>query len=96
MRQELRCHTRRLDFADLHPHIVDGPGTWWSIAQRSGITELGSLEYGHVDHILIVAFVECWYPGTNSFHFSWGEMTIILHDVPMIMGLPIYGEEMMI
>ncbi|KAL8129431.1 hypothetical protein V2J09_018586 [Rumex salicifolius] len=62
IRQELHCHTRRLDIADLHPHIVDGPGTWWSIAQRSGITESGSLEYGHVDHILIAAFMEHWYP----------------------------------
>ncbi|KAL8171246.1 hypothetical protein V2J09_023050 [Rumex salicifolius] len=61
IRHELRCHTRRLDFANLHPHIVDGPGTWWSIAHRSGISELVSLEYDHVDHLLIAAFVERWY-----------------------------------
>lgn len=52
------------------------------------------MDYGDVDHILVSAFVERWYPETNSFHFPWGEVTITLHDVQMIMGLPIDGVEM--
>ena len=38
------------------------------------------------------AFVEQWHPETNSFHFLWGELTITLHDVQCIMGLPIHGK----
>ena len=35
--------------------------------------------------------MERWHPETNSFHFSWGEMTITLHDVQIILGVPIEG-----
>ena len=44
-----------------------------------------------MDMTLISAFVEQWHLETNSFHFPWGEMTITLHDVFMILGLPIDG-----
>ncbi|KAL2931402.1 Protein MAINTENANCE OF MERISTEMS [Bienertia sinuspersici] len=37
------------------------------------------------------AFVERWQPDTNSFHMPFGEMTIMLHDVAFILGLPIEG-----
>ncbi|KAL8092823.1 hypothetical protein AgCh_034899 [Apium graveolens] len=40
---------------------------------------------------LITALVERWRPETNSFHFTFGEMTITLEDVYMILGLPITG-----
>lgn len=43
------------------------------------------------DIALIKALVERWRPETNSFHFTFGEMTITLEDVYMIMGLPISG-----
>lgn len=43
------------------------------------------------DITLIKALVERWRSETNSFHFSFGEMTITLEDVYMIMGLPISG-----
>lgn len=40
---------------------------------------------------LIIALVERWRPETNTFHFSFGEMTITPEDVYMIMGLPVKG-----
>lgn len=43
------------------------------------------------DISLITALVERWRPETNSFHFTFGEMTITLEDVYMILGLPITG-----
>ena len=43
------------------------------------------------DIALIRALVERWRPETNTFHFPFGEMTITLEDVYMLMGLPISG-----
>ncbi|KAL8155890.1 hypothetical protein AgCh_001079 [Apium graveolens] len=40
---------------------------------------------------LITSLVECWRSVTNSFHYIFGKMTIILEDVYMILGLPITG-----
>ena len=44
---------------------------------------------------MFVMFVyECncrWRPETNTFHFPFGELTITLEDVYMIMGLPVKG-----
>nr|XP_043639165.1 serine/threonine-protein phosphatase 7 long form homolog [Erigeron canadensis] len=44
-----------------------------------------------VDHPLITALVERWRPETNTFHFPIGEVTVTLHDVQVIWGLPIDG-----
>ncbi|XP_012830041.1 PREDICTED: uncharacterized protein LOC105951197 [Erythranthe guttata] len=44
-----------------------------------------------LDTPLLFAFVERWQPETNSFHMSWGEMTITLHDVQMILGANVEG-----
>ncbi|KAL8157215.1 hypothetical protein AgCh_002069 [Apium graveolens] len=35
--------------------------------------------------------IERWMPETNTFHFPFGELTITLEDVYMIMGLPVKG-----
>ncbi|XP_074342055.1 protein MAINTENANCE OF MERISTEMS-like [Apium graveolens] len=40
---------------------------------------------------LITALVEMWRPETNTFHFPFGELTITLEDVYMIMGLHVKG-----
>lgn len=48
----------------------------------------------HVHETLVQAFVERWQPETSSFHMPWGEMTITLHDVLLILGLNIHGRDL--
>ena len=45
-----------------------------------------------IDHCLISALVERWWPETHTFHLPHGEMSITLQDVEVIYGLPIEGE----
>ncbi|CAI0542311.1 unnamed protein product [Linum tenue] len=47
-----------------------------------------------LDTTLISAFIERWQPDTNTFHMPFGEMTILLHDVHHILGVPVDGERM--
>ncbi|KAK9998527.1 hypothetical protein SO802_018130 [Lithocarpus litseifolius] len=44
-----------------------------------------------IDHALITALVERWRPKTHTFHLPHGEMTITLHDMEVIMGVPVVG-----
>lgn len=41
---------------------------------------------------LLSAFVEKWQPYTNSFHMLFDEITITLHDVEHIPGMPVCGD----
>ena len=52
---------------------------------------LPHIMHQHIDSVLITAFVEKWQPDTNTFHMSWGEMIIMLHDVQRILGVGIEG-----
>ena len=45
-----------------------------------------------IDHGLISALVERWWPKTHTFHLPHGEMSITLQDVEVILGLPIDDE----
>ena len=45
-----------------------------------------------IDHCLISALVERWWPETRTFHLPHGEMSITLQDVEVIFRLPIDGE----
>ncbi|CAI0551846.1 unnamed protein product [Linum tenue] len=47
-----------------------------------------------IDEALILAFVERWQPDTNTFHLSFGEMTILLHDVQYLLQIPVEGRLM--
>ena len=53
----------------------------------------GIYRMGHImiDWSLIISLVERWRPETHTFHVPVGEMTIMLHDVAMILGLCIHG-----
>ena len=62
---------------------------WKRIVDRSGLSTLLRCEIQHVNHNLVAAFVERWHPETNMFHLPFGEMTITLHDLALISGLPI-------
>lgn len=39
----------------------------------------------------ITSLIERWRLKTNTFHFNFGEMTITLEDVYMLLGLPVSG-----
>ena len=53
----------------------------------------GLLRVPHIDldHALIIALVERWQSETHSFHLPYGEMTITLQDMEVIMGVPVDG-----
>ena len=58
----------------------------------TGMMDLYEARMQYVDPALVEAFVERWYPETNTFHLPWGEMTITLHDVALLTGLNIDGD----
>ncbi|XP_074264543.1 protein MAINTENANCE OF MERISTEMS-like [Silene latifolia] len=45
-----------------------------------------------LDDNLLSAFIERWHPDTNTFHMPFGEISIMLHDVQHILGIPVSGE----
>ena len=49
------------------------------------------LSYCHIDRALVSTYVERWQPETNTFHLPFGEMTITLDDVGVIIGIPVVG-----
>lgn len=56
-----------------------------------GLTHLVQNVYVKVDDALCSAFVERFYPKTNTFHFSFGEMTITADNISNILGLHMAG-----
>ena len=57
-----------------------------------GLYQIATIGFCRIDPGLITALVERWRPETNTFHMSWGEMTITLEDVACLWGLPIMGK----
>jgi len=55
---------------------------------------MGVIDCGHrnVDRALIHALVERWRPETHTFHLPFGEATVTLQDVNVLLGLPIEGD----
>ena len=64
---------------------------WYPLAQQTGLTALTDLYWDGVDHSYIEALVERWNPLKNAFEFPLGDITITLHDVLCLFGLPIEG-----
>ena len=62
-----------------------------NMIETSGLFPLVHTSYKNVNKYLISAFVEHWYPETNTFHMSFGEMTITLDDVASLLHIPIEG-----
>jgi len=42
-----------------------------------------------MDGPLITALVDMWRPETHSFHLACGEMSVMMQDASMILGLPL-------
>ncbi|CAI0420235.1 unnamed protein product [Linum tenue] len=66
-----------------------------ALVERTGLRKLLDCSIQHLDGPLLVAFVERWQPDTNTFHMPFGEMTITLHDVAVLLGIPV-GEDMVV
>lgn len=62
---------------------------WRGYIKWSGLFPLVDNTYQTVNHVVITAFVERWYPETNMFHMSFGEMTITLDDVSTLLAIPV-------
>lgn len=57
----------------------------------SGLYKLILHSHDKLDRVLINAFVERYYPETNTFHLPFGEMMITIDEVVHITGLPAEG-----
>lgn len=47
--------------------------------------------FQHPHSASLSTVVERWQPDANIFHMSFGEVTITLHDVELILGQPTYS-----
>lgn len=59
---------------------------------ESGFEQIINYAHDKVDKVLINAFIERFYPETNTFHLPFGEMGITIDEVFHITGLPVDGK----
>jgi hypothetical protein len=62
--------------------------------RRAGFLPLARHVSGHLpmmDSAALTALVDRWCSETHMFHLPSGEITVVLQDVAMILGLPIDG-----
>ncbi|KAK9131300.1 hypothetical protein Sjap_011787 [Stephania japonica] len=62
------------------------------IIQRSGLAPLIDCSYRKANKEVISAFVEWWQSETNTFHLPFGEMSITLEDVSILLKIPVTGK----
>ena len=62
------------------------------IVKRVGLEGLHRTLSREIDHNLIMAFVEQWWPETHTLHLPHGETTITLQDVEVLLRISIDGE----
>ena len=72
----------------LDPQVV----AYITDAGLGGLLQVPNIE---LNHALITALVERWQLETHSFHLSYGEMTITLQDLEVIIGVLVDGLPMM-
>ncbi|XP_074277498.1 protein MAINTENANCE OF MERISTEMS-like [Silene latifolia] len=60
--------------------------------EASGLGILRDCFTTGLDDNLLSAFIERWHPDTNTFHMPFGGISIMLHDVQHILGIPVTGE----
>ncbi|KAF6138476.1 hypothetical protein GIB67_022510 [Kingdonia uniflora] len=57
-----------------------------------GLDRISEISYEHYNAGLISTICEHWQPETNTFHFSWGEMTLSLDYVQHLIGFLADGD----
>ncbi|CAI0427140.1 unnamed protein product [Linum tenue] len=62
-----------------------------TLVEKAGLRKLLDCSIQHLDGPFLVAFVERWQPYTNIFHMPFRETTIMLHDVAVLLGIPVDG-----
>nr|GME05923.1 serine/threonine-protein phosphatase 7 long form homolog [Ipomoea batatas] len=61
------------------------------LLRQSGFITITCLRHMKLDHHLITALVERWRPEVHAFHMPFGEVTISLQDVEVLLELKIDG-----
>ncbi|XP_065874720.1 protein MAIN-LIKE 1-like [Euphorbia lathyris] len=92
LRSYLTCYNRSLACTTLERWYQRATPNLRDMVKRTGLSHLPSIMFKNLDAPLISAFMERWQPDTNSFHMSFGEMTILLHDVWQILRIPVHGQ----
>nr|KYP58575.1 Serine/threonine protein phosphatase 7 long form isogeny [Cajanus cajan] len=59
--------------------------------EQAGFVWLARMSFIKINPGLISALVERWRPETHTFHMPFGECTITLQDVALLVGLPVDG-----
>lgn len=72
--------------------IPDNATRFKAIIDVSGLFSIVSTCYKSVNKNFVSAFVERWYPETNTFHLPLGETTIALDDVACLLHIPVEGK----
>nr|POE68789.1 serine/threonine-protein phosphatase 7 long form like [Quercus suber] len=84
----LTCRSRSLEFSNREAMVDDRVV---NIIKALGLEGLLWLLGKEIDHGLITALVERWWPETHTFHMPHGEVSITLQDVEVLIGLPVDG-----
>jgi len=75
-----------------HGRKVNNPGLprgdVFALIVNCGLLPLCNICYEIADKGLLCGFVERWHRDTNTFHLSFGEMSITLDDVSSLLHLP--------
>jgi len=83
------CRSHSEKFTNLEP-MVDNQVV--DISKGLGLKGLLKTPGREIDHGLIMALVEQWWPKTHTFHMPHGEVTITLQDVKVLLRLLVDGE----
>lgn len=67
-------------------------GLWKGYIERSELLPLVHSSYQTMSSVVIIVFIERWYPKTNTFHMPFMEMTIMLDDVNTLLDIPVVGK----
>ncbi|XP_068647968.1 LOW QUALITY PROTEIN: protein MAIN-LIKE 1-like [Aristolochia californica] len=77
-------------FTSLHMWPVDDRIMPYIV--KAGFAHFVKLRWFRLDRALITALIERWRRETHTFHLPFGEMTITLQDVAILLGLHIDGD----